>query len=229
VCLELVRVLVTRHYQPLAFVAYGSISVLFVTFRNLEIALYSLVSVLRLYHTLLRFPCPMPPLPSDAAPTPLTLSAAAMGRSEEEFLDFCSFGKLHLLNHNLGVDDGDEEEVGADDEVAAVLSQSAWVDNAATAKGKEESSSTTALVDEKQVEEWLKSREAKPGQAARRKQKRAEAEAEVPSNSFFSELEQRERQSKKQIVEAKKSKKKTSVGGKAVPSKQNFLDMLRKK
>ncbi len=233
VCFELVQMLVLRHYQSLTFVAYGSIAVLFATFRGLQINLHSLVSVLRHYHALVGFTCVMPPL----GPPPAALSPTMSARSEEQFLDFCSFGRLYMLNHNLGggVDNDDEDEVeGA--EVRAAIAQATWVDTAPTRSppvAPREEASAMSLVDEKQVEEWMKAKEQPPaGQAARRKQKRlAEAEA-IPSNSFFSEFEERDRQAKKQLVEKKKKQTNNNNSkknpDKTVPSKQNFLDMLRK-
>ncbi len=242
VSLELIYVLRHRHYASLCISSYASIAIMFSVFRGIVLNLRSLVSVLQLYHNLVGFKCALPEL---SFPAPEPISASQL--NEENFLDFCSFGKLHLLKHNLG---GGEENNEEEDEIklkseeaaiSAALSQAKWID-----LEEEKKTSNSNSVDEKQIEEWLSGKgggnnetNKKLSQSEKRKLKR-EAEEKIPSNSFFSEIEEREKSVKTQFGSAKMAKVETGqknapqINKKpkksvSVPSKQNFLEMLRKK
>jgi hypothetical protein len=222
VCYELIQMLVLRHYQPVTFVAYGSIAVLFCTFRSLQADFGALVSVLRSYHAVAGFSCAMPELPAVPAPAPLSST-----RADEQFLDLCSFGRPYMLNHNLGGGEDNDDDVADEVAVRAAIAQSTWVDDSPVAPPPLQTASTA----EQQMEEWLRAKESQPpapaGQAARRKQKRQEEAEVVPSNSFFSEFEQQAK--KPHVKKPDKSNNKSNKNNKSEgPSKQSFLAMLRK-
>jgi hypothetical protein len=152
---------------------------------------------------------PLPNCPSIPAPIePLDM---------ESFMNFCSFGKLHMLNHNLGGGiDADDDDIDADlvVEQPKVLLPT-WVDSAPSVESK-----VTALVDEEQVKEWL---ESKMDDKKKKKKKQEKREESAPSNSFFSQIEGGKNKKVKKEKEQPKAQQK-----KQLATKSAFLDMLKK-
>ncbi len=122
VAVDAIIVIRMRHYPPLSISVLGSCAVLFGWFRQLKSHFASFCTALKLYHDLVGMRCVLTEVPELPSP----ISRLDM----EEFLNFCSFGNLHLLNHNLGggVEVDDEEDLDLKVEIPK------WIDTKADEK-----------------------------------------------------------------------------------------------